>query len=780
MNKKHIGLSLSGGGHRATIFALGALLYLVDSGRNQDVRLITSVSGGSITNSWLSLFPTSFNQWQCNNKEEFEDHVAQFSKQIAGRPWCWWFTIIAYFLSYLIWIAPEYLESLTWSWSHRAQLFWGCFIVLAFGIGPRSRGTLWGSGVWWAYVGLVVFGLLAGLVGLACSHPGWGFGIIAVALLLWYVLAPLMAAHAFGRTISISSDNSGLKVDTSGPLQDKKNPGPSSSKTRHIYCATQVQAKRHFYMSREFVYSHHCGLGTSSPLRLCDAVQASANFPFAFPPRFLDWKDFGFSTHYQPHKVSRILLIDGGVYDNTGFSWYDEFHETKRRVEFQTRLSKLLQNQLKELSTTMEDFEQIHAQVQGSGSFSKVRAKEISQAFQRYLEKQHGYIEDLDNMGLSSEFKYLEEASNNLKNELQKVEKNEAELQSGGYESLYKPALHLLSRWLKLMESLQKTGQEITLQKHHLIAAKIIKENLGKIDEVIVINSAPVGFWTQESPWQILRQIKTYFQTAAIMYDTSNYEYLSKISGAFLLQSPFKGGIASIDETPVELAQHIIGTYHRLSDPRALSLEEDSIPKIKGDLHDYEKERRFPIKEPSKSQYLRAVAAYGYGLQDFAKNIQVSKEEYDKVDELQKKLTDFKKKAGPKLVALQDKLEAVDRLAEIDSEISRITIKLEDLTVDLEYFIGSIKSRRLQATLAALRNTLPLWVWSKFSWKVATTLRPIGEVKTARLLQHGYCSTMLNLHCLSEDYPLLKNGIDFRSFEKLAKGEQRSETPVPL
>src|SRR3954447_25701665 len=48
------GLALSGGGVRASLFALGALLYLVDSGLNRHVREIASVSGGSITNASIA------------------------------------------------------------------------------------------------------------------------------------------------------------------------------------------------------------------------------------------------------------------------------------------------------------------------------------------------------------------------------------------------------------------------------------------------------------------------------------------------------------------------------------------------------------------------------------------------------------------------------------------------------------------------------------------------------------------------------------------------------
>jgi hypothetical protein len=43
-------VALSGGGHRATLFGLGALMAIVDTGANSRTRQIASVSGGSITN----------------------------------------------------------------------------------------------------------------------------------------------------------------------------------------------------------------------------------------------------------------------------------------------------------------------------------------------------------------------------------------------------------------------------------------------------------------------------------------------------------------------------------------------------------------------------------------------------------------------------------------------------------------------------------------------------------------------------------------------------------
>ena len=46
-------VAISGGGHRASLFGLGALMYLADSGLNAEVTSIASVSGGSLTNGYL-------------------------------------------------------------------------------------------------------------------------------------------------------------------------------------------------------------------------------------------------------------------------------------------------------------------------------------------------------------------------------------------------------------------------------------------------------------------------------------------------------------------------------------------------------------------------------------------------------------------------------------------------------------------------------------------------------------------------------------------------------
>jgi NTE family protein len=60
-----LGLTLSGGGFRATLAALGAARYLADAGLLGNVRYVSSVSGGSIANAIVAL------EWPALRRERF-------------------------------------------------------------------------------------------------------------------------------------------------------------------------------------------------------------------------------------------------------------------------------------------------------------------------------------------------------------------------------------------------------------------------------------------------------------------------------------------------------------------------------------------------------------------------------------------------------------------------------------------------------------------------------------------------------------------------------------
>jgi NTE family protein len=72
-----IGLALSGGGFRATLFHIGALWRLNELGFFPKLKEVTSVSGGSIAAGWLGL------QW---NRLQFANDVATNFEELIANP----------------------------------------------------------------------------------------------------------------------------------------------------------------------------------------------------------------------------------------------------------------------------------------------------------------------------------------------------------------------------------------------------------------------------------------------------------------------------------------------------------------------------------------------------------------------------------------------------------------------------------------------------------------------------------------------------------------------
>lgn len=116
-------IALSGGGHRASLFGLGVLLYLADAGKNREVTSISSVSGGSLTNGCVG---QAGNYRQMDGKE-FWDAVRPFARQIALKGTLWaccftWLYLLALIGSF---VAVCSLLWLPWHWALR----WGLVLI---------------------------------------------------------------------------------------------------------------------------------------------------------------------------------------------------------------------------------------------------------------------------------------------------------------------------------------------------------------------------------------------------------------------------------------------------------------------------------------------------------------------------------------------------------------------------------------------------------------------------------------------------------------------------
>ena len=81
-------IAISGGGHRASLFGLGAMLYIADAGLNQEVTSIASVSGGSITNGYVGAHV----DYRTVNPAQFREVITPLVKRcsvLGTVQWAW-------------------------------------------------------------------------------------------------------------------------------------------------------------------------------------------------------------------------------------------------------------------------------------------------------------------------------------------------------------------------------------------------------------------------------------------------------------------------------------------------------------------------------------------------------------------------------------------------------------------------------------------------------------------------------------------------------------------
>ena len=131
-----IGVALSGGGIRASLFALGALKYLVDSGKNERVTEISSVSGGSITNGFIA----QRCDFQHVKPEEFDSYASQLAKAVTLGLLSKRFVLATYGLLGSVVLAIVAVTFSSWPLSLPTWL--AVVVVILFGILLLMRGVL--------------------------------------------------------------------------------------------------------------------------------------------------------------------------------------------------------------------------------------------------------------------------------------------------------------------------------------------------------------------------------------------------------------------------------------------------------------------------------------------------------------------------------------------------------------------------------------------------------------------------------------------------------------
>ena len=267
----YLEIALSGGGHRATAYALGALLYLVHAKLNRKVRNIASVSGASITNAFIA----SRCDFQSVEIDKFKPIAAELISKLERRGlfsvWTTWLCVAAV-------VALMIAVSCLFVW-----IWWGF-------VSNSPFLDMWG--------GFMIFSIV---LSIALAFRGW-------------IIDRWMAAVYFGprRTAPRLKDISGRAVD-------------------HVFCATDLCSGLPFFFSSFFggrQISTFYGRAEAPFVPLQQVVRASSAFPPAIPAiryfpfhEFLRENDTSGKFEYEPGPPV-IWLTDGGAYNNFGTEWH--------------------------------------------------------------------------------------------------------------------------------------------------------------------------------------------------------------------------------------------------------------------------------------------------------------------------------------------------------------------------------------------------------------------------------------------------------------------------
>jgi Patatin-like phospholipase len=262
---KSLAVTLSGGGHRATLFGLGALMYLVDAKANASVTSIASVSGGSLTNGLVG-----------QNLNFRETNGADFRDQVAKR------------------LATQIAKSGTLFAPLFTKIYLAILILGAVAIGllliPPVVRMPWYLRLFLILIAVIVWGWIFGARGRVC-------------------------ARAFNTTLF----SPGGRATTLSQIK--------KDDLDHVICSTEFRSAEQVYFAGDFVYSYALGYGVPANLPLASAVQASADFPGGFPPAIFPTRPHNFtgapppSAGGPPEPPAEMVLTDGGVYDNMGEQW---------------------------------------------------------------------------------------------------------------------------------------------------------------------------------------------------------------------------------------------------------------------------------------------------------------------------------------------------------------------------------------------------------------------------------------------------------------------------
>jgi hypothetical protein len=253
-----IGVAISGGGHRASLFGLGALLYLIDAGKGPQLGSVASVSGGSITNAYVG-------------------GVADLST-----------------------VDPAEM------WAHARTL--GAQIV--------RRGTLWAAPLTYVYllsVALLVIAAIAITVVIACyCGPWWvivAAWLVAVGLVGWLSqLRSAVVAKAFDATVFHGAKLADMHGAVSHVLC-----------ATDLQMGQDVFFSDSFVYSWRTGWGRPGDLRAAQAAQASAALPGAFNV-VSMPLSRFGLPEPGMVEDRNPPQ--RFKLLDGGVYDNMASEWF--------------------------------------------------------------------------------------------------------------------------------------------------------------------------------------------------------------------------------------------------------------------------------------------------------------------------------------------------------------------------------------------------------------------------------------------------------------------------
>lgn len=261
-------VALSGGGFRASLLSLGALLYLVDSRQSHRIEDVASVSGGSMANAFVAA--------RCDitsvTTDEFIDIVRQFFGKVTRRH---------LFVDVRL---PEWLLGAAW-------------------LLPR--------------VMLVVVVATAAVL----VTSGWATWSLLGALVVAVIIALTLRGFVVERMLR-------RRLGVNGTLGQPRRRVTHAYCATDLVVGEPI----YFLSTNAggFVYARSRGVARFDGLPTRKAVRSSAAFPGAFLPKRLRLHPQRFKWVVEPHwrgvrhEGSVAYCADGGVANNMATQWHEE------------------------------------------------------------------------------------------------------------------------------------------------------------------------------------------------------------------------------------------------------------------------------------------------------------------------------------------------------------------------------------------------------------------------------------------------------------------------